>query len=120
MLTRFGTRSARRWYWLTTSDQAALICLVLSLQVVVAAPAKRHRYEDGEQDGNFSQHFSVANRASRLCDKALDGQILVDAKVYAEVQALAELDRLGEFELKGFRRPVQAFNVRRLTVNAGN
>jgi len=68
----------------------------------------------------YSVTGSVANRASRLCDKALDGQILVDAKVYAEVQALAELDRLGEFELKGFRRPVQAFNVRRLTVNAGN
>jgi len=68
----------------------------------------------------YSVTGTVANRASRLCDKALDGQILVDAKVYAEVQALAELDRLGEFELKGFRRPVQAFNVRRLTVNAGN
>ena len=67
----------------------------------------------------YSVTGTVANRASRLCDKALDGQILVDAKVYAEVQALAELDRLGEFELKGFRRPVQAFNVRRLTVNAG-
>jgi len=68
----------------------------------------------------YSVTVTVANRSSRLCDKALDGQILVDAKVYAEVQALAELDRLGEFELKGFRRPVQAFNVRRLTVNAGN
>jgi adenylate cyclase len=68
----------------------------------------------------YSVTGTVANRASRLCDKALDGQILVDAKVYAEVQALAELDRLGEFELKGFRRPVQAFNVRSLTVTAGN
>ena len=68
----------------------------------------------------YSVTGTVANRASRLCDKALDGQILVDAKVYAEVQALAELDRLGEFELKGFRRPVQAFNVRSLTVAAGN
>ena len=68
----------------------------------------------------YSVTGTVANLASRLCDKALDGQILVDAKVYAQVQALAELDRLGELELKGFRRPVQAFNVRRLTVNASN
>jgi adenylate cyclase len=68
----------------------------------------------------YSVTGTVANRASRLCDKALDGQILVDAKVYAEVQALAELDRLGEFELKGFRRPVQAFNVRSLAATAGN
>ena len=63
---------------------------------------------------------TVANLASRLCDKALDGQILVDAKVCAQVQALAELERLGDLELKGFRRPVQAFNVRSLTVNASN
>src|SRR5882757_4012154 len=25
-LTRLGTRSARRWYWLTTSDQLDLTC----------------------------------------------------------------------------------------------
>lgn len=68
----------------------------------------------------YSVTGTVANLASRLCDKALDGQILVDAKVCAQVQALAELERLGDLELKGFRRPVQAFNVRSLTVNASN
>jgi adenylate cyclase len=68
----------------------------------------------------YSVTGTVANLACRLCDKALDGQILVDAKVYAQVQALAELERVGDLELKGFRRPVQAFNVRRLTVNASS
>jgi class 3 adenylate cyclase len=68
----------------------------------------------------YSVTGRVANLASRLCDKALHGQILVDAKVYAQVQALAELDRVGDLELKGFRRPVQAFNVRRLTLDASN
>jgi class 3 adenylate cyclase len=36
---------------------------------------------------------------------------LVDAKVHAEVEPLVELESAGELELKGFRRPVKAFNV---------
>jgi hypothetical protein len=35
--TMLGIRSARRWYWLSTSDQAALTCFVQALEVVVAA-----------------------------------------------------------------------------------
>jgi adenylate cyclase len=59
----------------------------------------------------YSATGTVANLASRLCDNALNGQILVDSKVRSEVHALAELEMVGEFVLKGFRRPVQAFNV---------
>src|SRR6516164_6915724 len=55
----------------------------------------------------------VAKLAARLCYHALNGQILVDAKVHAEAEALAELELVGELDLKGFRRPVKAFNVRR-------
>jgi adenylate cyclase len=62
----------------------------------------------------YSATGTVANLASRLCDHALNGQILVDAKVHAEAEALAELESVGELDLKGFRRPVKAFNVRRL------
>jgi adenylate cyclase len=62
----------------------------------------------------YSATGTVANLASRLCDHALNGQILVDAKVHVEAGALAELESVGELDLKGFRRPVKAFNVRRL------
>jgi adenylate cyclase len=62
----------------------------------------------------YSATGTVANLASRLCDQAQNGQILVDAKVHAEVEALAELESIGELDLKGFRRPVIAFNVRGL------
>jgi class 3 adenylate cyclase len=62
----------------------------------------------------YSATGTVANLASRLCDQAQNGQILVDAKVRAEVEALAELESIGELDLKGFRRPVVAFNVRGL------
>jgi len=66
-----------------------------------------------ERRFQYSATGTVANLASRLCDHALNGQILVDAKVHAEAEALAELELVGELDLKGFRRPVKAFNVRR-------
>ena len=66
-----------------------------------------------ERRFQYSATGTVANLASRLCDHALNGQILVDAKVHAEAGALAELESVGELDLKGFRRPVKAFNVRR-------
>ena len=62
----------------------------------------------------YSATGTVANLASRLCDEAHDGQILVDARVHAAVEGQAELEPVGELSLKGFRRPVPAFNVCRL------
>jgi class 3 adenylate cyclase len=62
----------------------------------------------------YSATGTVANLASRLCDQAQNGQILVDAKVRAEVEAMAEMESTGELDLKGFHRPVKAFNVRAL------
>jgi len=62
----------------------------------------------------YSATGTVANLASRLCDHARNGQILVDARVHTELNGLAELESVGELELKGFHRPVPAFNVRKL------
>jgi adenylate cyclase len=62
----------------------------------------------------YSATGTVANLASRLCDHARNGQILVDAKVHAAVKASVELESVGELDLKGFRRPVKAFNVCKL------
>jgi class 3 adenylate cyclase len=62
----------------------------------------------------YSATGTVANLASRLCDAALNGQILVDPKVHAAVAAKAELESIGELDLKGFRRAVPAFNVGKL------
>jgi class 3 adenylate cyclase len=55
---------------------------------------------------------AVPNLASRLCDEAKDGQILIDNKVRAAVEAIAELEPLAELKLKGFHRPITAANVR--------
>ena len=54
---------------------------------------------------------AVTNLASRLADEATAGQILVTQRLYAEVEEMIEVESVGEFRLKGFQRPVTAFNV---------
>jgi adenylate cyclase len=60
---------------------------------------------------DYSAIGSVVNLAARLCAEAKDGQILVDGKVHAAVEDFAEVDAIGDLNLKGFHRPVRAFNV---------
>ena len=58
---------------------------------------------------------AVPNLASRLCDEAQDGQILIDSKVRTAVEAIAELEPLEALTLKGFHRPIKAANVRAIS-----
>jgi adenylate cyclase len=60
----------------------------------------------------YSVTGKVANLASRLCDEASNGQILVDANVHRAVENLADVELRGELVLKGFSRPVKAFSIR--------
>ena len=53
----------------------------------------------------------MTNLASRLADEASAGQILIAQRLYAEVEDEVEVEPVGEFTLKGFQRPVTAFNV---------
>ena len=57
---------------------------------------------------------SVTNLASRLSTQAAPGQILIGQRVYAAVEEQVEAEPAGELELKGFGRPVPAYEVRRL------
>jgi adenylate cyclase len=54
---------------------------------------------------------SVMNLASRLCDEARPGQIVVSRRVLAEVELLVETEPLGALDVKGFGKPVEAFAV---------
>src|SRR5437764_14370286 len=54
---------------------------------------------------------SVVNLAARLCADAKDGQILVDSTVQSAIEASTSTEPAGELVLKGFHRPVRAFNV---------
>jgi adenylate cyclase len=67
-------------------------------------------------EGRFQYSVTgmVANLAARLCDQAKSGEILIDSKVHAAVESMAELEPVGELALKGLHRPVLAFNVREL------
>jgi class 3 adenylate cyclase len=53
----------------------------------------------------------VTNLASRLCDQADGGQILISQPVYAAVQDQIDAESAGELRLKGVAEPVPAFNV---------
>ena len=54
---------------------------------------------------------TVSNVASRLCDEAKPGQILISARVLMKVENAVKVEPVGEFELKGIRRPLAAYNV---------
>jgi class 3 adenylate cyclase len=57
---------------------------------------------------------TVTNLAARLCGEAKPGQILVSQRLLGAVETLAEAEPVGELALKGFSKPVPAFNVVRL------
>lgn len=57
---------------------------------------------------------TVTNLASRLCDEAQPGQILVSQRVFAAVEDLVETEPLGDIHLKGFLKPIPTFNVLQL------
>jgi adenylate cyclase len=63
---------------------------------------------------DYSAIGSVVNLAARLCGEANAGQILVDRKVYVAIEAIADVEQTGELNLKGFHRPVVAYDVRTL------
>jgi class 3 adenylate cyclase len=54
---------------------------------------------------------TVSNVASRLCDEAKPGQILISPRVMLAVDKTVTVEPVGEFELKGIRRPMAAYNV---------
>jgi class 3 adenylate cyclase len=54
---------------------------------------------------------TVSNVASRLCDEAKAGQILISPRVLMAVEKNVAVEPVGDFSLKGIRRPLTAYNV---------
>jgi adenylate cyclase len=54
---------------------------------------------------------TVTNLASRLCDKAQAGQVLISQQVYSDVEKIVEVEALGALTLKGLHRSVNVYNV---------
>ena len=56
---------------------------------------------------------TVCNLASRLCDAAADGQILVSKRVAGAVDGDVRLEEIGDLALKGLGQEVAVYNVAR-------
>jgi class 3 adenylate cyclase len=54
---------------------------------------------------------TVSNIASRMCDEAKSGQILITPRVLIEVENAVTVESVGDFSLKGIRRPMTGYNV---------
>jgi class 3 adenylate cyclase len=57
---------------------------------------------------------AVTNLAARLSDAATAGQILLSQRAYAALEDRVEATLVGELPVKGFARPVQAFQLLRV------
>jgi adenylate cyclase len=53
----------------------------------------------------------VTNLAARLCAEAKPGQILVSRRVVGAVEDLVQTEPVGDLALKGFHKPIPAFNL---------
>jgi class 3 adenylate cyclase len=54
---------------------------------------------------------TVTNLAARLCGEAQAGQILASQRVVSAIDDLAQVEPVGALQLKGFVKPVPAFNI---------
>ena len=54
---------------------------------------------------------NVTNLAARLCGEAKGGQIVTDRKTLNKIEDAVTAEPLSELQLKGFSRPVPAFNI---------
>jgi adenylate cyclase len=72
---------------------------------------------DGRYD--YGAVGSVMNLASRICDEAGSGEVLIAERAYAEVEDLVDAEPVGELTLKGFVKPMPAYRVLRLKSRDG-
>lgn len=63
---------------------------------------------------DYAAQGPVTNLASRLSSHAKPGQILISQRVFASVEDHVDTKPVGEIELKGFGRPITAYEVRGL------
>jgi class 3 adenylate cyclase/CheY-like chemotaxis protein len=54
---------------------------------------------------------SVTNLASRLCGEAQPGQIVIGQRAFSSVEGSVEAVPIGDLTLKGFNRPMPAYDV---------
>ena len=64
-----------------------------------------------EGRGDYAAVGPVVNQASRLCDLAKTGEILLSQRVAVAAGAMAQAEPLGDVALKGLRQPVAVYRL---------
>jgi len=64
-----------------------------------------------EQRKDYAAIGAVTNLSARLCGEARHGQILISERVWSIVKDLVHAESVGALTLKGFHKPVPAYNV---------
>jgi adenylate cyclase len=59
----------------------------------------------------YSAIVTVVNLAARLCGEASNSQILISLRIFLKTETHIDVEPVGELPLKGFNRPVPAYNV---------
>ncbi len=69
----------------------------------------------GDEDRfDYTANGNVVNLASRLCDEADDGQILINHRMRVALEDRCEVDKIGELDLKGLSKPAPVYDLKRL------
>ncbi len=64
---------------------------------------------------DYTPSGTAINLASRLCDEALDGEILLSPRARIAVEDTFQVESRGELTLKGIREPVEVFRLMGVT-----
>jgi adenylate cyclase len=65
-----------------------------------------------EHRREYSANGRVINLASRLCGEAKPGQIVISQRAFGAIEQHVEVLHIGQLRLKGFSRPIDAYEVR--------
>ena len=60
---------------------------------------------------DYTANGNAVNLAARLCDHAVDGQILISSRALSEVKEYVQAIPVEELQLKGISSPVVSYNV---------
>jgi class 3 adenylate cyclase len=66
-----------------------------------------------EHRREYSAIGGVTNLASRLCGEAQPSQIVISQRVFGSIEALVAAAHIGDLSLKGFNRPIAAYEILR-------
>jgi hypothetical protein len=60
----------------------------------------------------YTANGSVINLASRLCDEAKSGQIVISQRAFGAIERWVKASHIGQLRLKGFNRPIDAYEYK--------